>query len=243
VAAVLVLFWGRLLKLARDWRNPESGGYLLKLLAAFVVTGIGGLALKKMGMKLPESVVPVALATLIGGVLFLIVEAWLTRHKTTTEVTWAIAIALGAAQLLAAIFPGMSRSGSTILMALAMGLARPQATEFSFLLGIPTLLAAGAKETYDALKDPPPYPIDWGMVAFGMVVSAITAFVAVKWLLGFVQTHTFKGFGWYRIVLGVLILLLVTNHRGPAPSTGEVPPQRLGWVASTDGGAATGHYR
>jgi undecaprenyl-diphosphatase len=224
VAAVLLLFWGRLMKLLTDWRNPESSGYLLKLVAAFVVTGVGGLVLKKIGMKLPESVVPVALATLIGGVLFLIVEAWLARRKTTTEVTWMIALVLGGSQLLAAIFPGMSRSGSTILVALALGLARPQATEFSFLLGIPTLLAAGAKETYDALKNPPPYAIDWGLVAFGMVVSAVTAFIAVKWLLGFVQTHTFKGFGWYRIVLGALILLLVAGAGPAAPAPSSAVP-------------------
>jgi undecaprenyl-diphosphatase len=115
-------------------------------------------------------------------------------------------VALG--QLLAAVFPGASRSGSTILMALCLGVSRPAATEFSFLLGIPTLIAAGVLQTYSSLKDPAAVPEDWGMVLVAWAVAAVTAFVAVKWLLRFVQTHTFEGFGWYRIVLGVVLLLL-----------------------------------
>ena len=90
-------------------------------------------------------------------------------------------------------------------MALGLGLKRPQAAEFSFLLGVPTLLAAGGLQIVSSLKKGG--TIDWGMVSLGVVVSAITAFVTVKWLLRFVQSHTFIGFGWYRIVLGVLILL------------------------------------
>lgn len=211
VVAVLALFWKRLLGLARDWRQPEARGYVLKLMAAFVVTGVGGLTIKKLGFRLPETVTPVALATLVGGVLFLVLERWLRSRPTTTEVTWAMALAMGAAQILAAVFPGFSRSGSTILIALALGLARPQAAEFSFLLGIPTLLAAAAKESLDALQDPPPYPIDWGLVALGALVSAITAFLAVRWLIRFVQTHTFNAFGIYRVILGVAILAAVAR--------------------------------
>lgn len=207
VAAVLLLFWKRLVGLVRDWRQPAARDYLLKLTAAFVLTGIGGLTIKKLGFELPETVTPVALATLIGGVLFLIVEYWLKDRPKVTEVTWTVALAMGVGQLLAAVFPGLSRSGSTILIALAFGLARPQAAEFSFILGIPTLLAAAAKESWDAIQDPPPYPIDWGMILLGMVVSAVTAFFAVRWLLRFVQSHTFNGFGIYRILLGTLILL------------------------------------
>jgi undecaprenyl-diphosphatase len=84
-------------------------------------------------------------------------------------------------------------------------LNRPKAAEFSFLLGVPTLLAAGGLQIVSALKKGE--TIDWPMVSLGVIVSAITAFAAVKWLLRFVQSHTFVIFGWYRIVLGVLILL------------------------------------
>jgi undecaprenyl-diphosphatase len=209
VVAVLALFWRRVLGLLQTWRTPSSRGYLLKLAVAFGVTGVGGLALKKLGFELPETLLPVLLATVLGGALFIAVERWLRGATPGTEVTWTIALAMAVGQLLAMVFPGASRSGTTILVALALGLARPQATEFSFLLGIPTLMAAGGKETFDALKDPPPFPIDWGLVGLGMMVSAVTAFIAVRWLLRFVQSHTFEGFGWYRIALGVLILLLV----------------------------------
>ena len=208
VAAVLALFWRRLLALATTWKQPESRDYILKLGAAFFITGVGGLIIKKLRFELPEDITPVAIATLVGGVLFLAIEAWLKSRPTVSEVTWAMAVAMGFAQILAAIFPGLSRSGSTILVALAFGLARPQAAEFSFLLGIPTLMAAAAKESLDAIQDPPPYPIDWSMILLGAAVSAVTAFVAVKWLLRFVQSNTFNVFGIYRIVLGAVILLL-----------------------------------
>jgi undecaprenyl-diphosphatase len=108
--------------------------------------------------------------------------------------------------LLAAIFPGTSRSGATILAGLALGLSRPAAAEFSFLLGIPTLMAAGALQTLSALRDGAGAPIPWSSLLLGTLVSAVTAFAVVKWLLRFVQTHTFVGFGWYRIVLGLALL-------------------------------------
>lgn len=209
VLAVLALFWPRLSDLAYDWREPEVRDYFAKLLVAFLLTGVGGLTVKKLGFRLPETVTPIAVATLVGGVLFLIVERAIRDRPAMEQVTWAMAIAMGLAQILAAVFPGFSRSGSTILIALAMGLARPQAAEFSFLLGIPTLLAAGAKVGVDALRDPPPYPIDWFMVALGAAVAAVTAFIAVKWLLRFVQTNTFNAFGIYRIIVGVAILAAV----------------------------------
>lgn len=93
-------------------------------------------------------------------------------------------------------------------MALALGLSRSAATEFSFLLGIPTLLAAGAKKTLDAVRGHEPHE-PWPLIVLGTVVAAVTAFVVVKWLLGYVRQNTFTAFGWYRIVVGVAILLLV----------------------------------
>jgi undecaprenyl-diphosphatase len=105
------------------------------------------------------------------------------------------------------VFPGTSRSGATILVALAMGLSRPVAVEFTFLLGVPTLLAAGAVKLVVALREGGAATLAWDMLALGIVVSAVTAFVAVRWLLRYVQTHTFDLFGWYRIVLGTAVLL------------------------------------
>ncbi len=180
----------------------------MKLIAAFVVTGIGGLVLKKLHFKLPETVTPVASATLIGGVFFVVVEQWLRDKNLSQEVTWRIALAVGLAQLLAAVFPGTSRSGVTILAALLLGLSRPAATEFSFLLGVPTLLSAGGLQIFSAIRHHEASTVNWGLLFLGSAVAAVVAFGAVKWLLRFVQSHTFVGFGWYRIALGLAMLLL-----------------------------------
>jgi undecaprenyl-diphosphatase len=205
VAAVLALFWRRVLGLVWTWRTPASQDYLLKLAVAFGVTGAGGLIFKKLGFALPKTLWPVLVATVVGGVLFIVVERRLRGAGGGTEVTWAIALAMAVGQLLAMVFPGASRSGTTILLALMLGLARPQATEFSFLLGVPTLLAAALKESFDAVRHPPGFPIDWALLGLGVVVSAVTAFLTVRWLLRFVQSHTFEGFGWYRVLLGAAL--------------------------------------
>lgn len=208
VVAVLAVFAGRAKALTFGWREPANRDYLAKLGVAFLLTAIGGLAMKHFGLKLKHEVPPIAWATLIGGVLFVAVEAWLRKRPTTESVTWTVAIAVGLAQLVAVAFPGASRSGTTILIALILGLSRSSAAEFSFLLGIPTLLAAGAKETLDALKGHVPHE-PWALILLGTIVAAATAFVVVKWLLGYVRHHTFTPFGWYRIAVGMAILLLL----------------------------------
>jgi undecaprenyl-diphosphatase len=208
VVAVLAVFAARAKSLLLDWRQPANRDYLAKLAVAFVLTAIGGLALKHAGLKLPKEVSPVAWATLVGGVLFVLVEWWLRDRKTTENITWTVAIAVGIAQLVAVVFPGASRSGTTILIALVLGLSRSSAAEFSFLLGIPTLLAAGAKETLDAVKGHEAHE-PWSQILLGTVVAAIMAFLVVKWLLGYIRHHTFIPFGWYRIAVGLAILLLL----------------------------------
>ena len=119
-----------------------------------------------------------------------------------------IAVVVAVAQILAAVLPGTSRAGATILFALALGLTRAAATEFSFLLGIPTMFAASAYAIYKDWTVPSPEHTAWSMVALGTVVSAVVAFIVVRWLLRFIQSHTFVGFGWYRIVLGLLMVAL-----------------------------------
>lgn len=206
VLAVVLIFTDRLRQLFFRWRESQSQDYLLKLGAAFALTGVGGLTLKKLGFELPEKAAPVAWATFVGGVLFLLVERWLRGRPASNRVTWTVAMAVGLAQLVAAVFPGASRSGATILVALVLGLSRPAATEFSFLLGIPTLLSAGALQMVSVLRSPASEPTHWGLLLLGSFVALVTAFASVKWLLRFVQSHTFEGFGWYRIALGALIL-------------------------------------
>jgi undecaprenyl-diphosphatase len=208
VLAVIPLFWPRL-KMLSHWREPASQVLIAKISTAFVITCIGGFILEKRGFKLPEETRPVALALLIGGVLFVVVELLLRGRKASAEISWAVAIVIGLAQLIAAVFPGASRSGSTILFALMLGAARPAATEFSFLVGIPTMLAASALKIFKALHHPVAGAAheNWAVLAVASVVAAVVSFIAVKWLLRYVQSHTFTNFGIYRIVVGAVLLL------------------------------------
>jgi undecaprenyl-diphosphatase len=211
VIAVLPLFPQRLYKFVFEWRQKETQDYLLKILTAFVITGAVGFVLDKKGFKLPENLMPVAWALLVGGVAFLVIEWWLRGKKMSDGITWPIAIAVAIGQLIAAVFPGSSRSGSTIMLCLLLGLSRPAATEFSFLVGIPTMLAAGGLKIFKALHHPiaGAPPENWGMVLLATVIAAVVSFIAVKWLLRYVQTHTFNLFGWYRVALAILIFALL----------------------------------
>jgi undecaprenyl-diphosphatase len=211
VLAVLPLFPDRLRQFLLQWREKSTQTYLLKIVVACLITGIPGFILKRKGFKLPEELPPVAWALLVGGIGFVVVEALLRGRALKSEVTWPVVIAVGAGQIIAAIFPGTSRSGATILLALVLGLNRIAATEFTFLVGIPTMLAAGGLEIFKALHHPAVAAPreDWVIVLLGFVVAAVVSFVAVKWLLRYIQTHTFIAFGWYRIALALLIALFL----------------------------------
>ena len=117
---------------------------------------------------------------------------------------------MGIAQVVAGVFPGTSRSGATIFVALLAGTTnRAAATEFAFLVGIPTMFGATAYELMDVVQAGTAGDEDWAAFTVAFIASAVTAFIAVKWLLGYIQTHRFTVFAIYRIVLGALLLLLV----------------------------------
>jgi undecaprenyl-diphosphatase len=213
VIAVLPLFPRRLYQFVFEWRQKDTRDYLRKILVAFVITGAVGFVLDKQGFKLPENPAPIAWALLVGGIAFLVVEWWVRGKKLRDEITWPVVFAVAGGQLLAAVFPGSSRSGSTILLALLLGLNRPTATEFSFLVGIPTMMAAGGLKIFKALHHPDPLAPheNWGLLLLATVIAAVVSFIAVKWLLRYVQTHTFNAFGWYRIVLAIAIFILMAR--------------------------------
>ena len=207
VLAVLMAFAGQLRRMALEWKTPPVRSYVGKLTVAFICTAIGGLILKRVFPGLPETATPVALATLIGGVVILVVERFWAGQQRADVISWPVAIVIGLSQLLAICFPGTSRSGATIIIGLMLGLKRPAATEFSFLLGVPTLLAASGYKIFSSLRHPGEVHEPWGQLAVATLVAAVTAFIVVRWLLRYVQSHTFLLFGWYRIVLGGLILV------------------------------------
>ncbi len=213
ILAVTVIYWQRIWQLLVNIRLPENKDYALKLSVAFIITAILGAIISKLGFKLPKEVTPIAWALIIGG-FWIIVAEWLAAKKLDAAlITWPVAIIVGVAQIVAAIFPGTSRSGATIFAAMLSGTSnRAAATEFAFLVGIPTMYAASAKELYGAYKASGlGIHENWTDLGVGFVVSTITAFVAVKWLLRYIQTHKFTWFAIYRIVVGVALLLLLPS--------------------------------
>jgi undecaprenyl-diphosphatase len=208
ILAVVFIYWKRLLALFTHLGERASRDYLAKLLLAFMITSIGGFIATRHGFKLAESLLPIALALIIGGVAILIIERLVAGRAPSSDVTWKVAFWVGTCQILAAIFPGTSRSASTIFAAMLAGLtARPAATEFAFLVGIPTMFAATGYELLKTRGETAGE--DWGALAIGFVVSGVVAFIAVKWLLRYIQSHRFTLFAWYRIVFGAGVLALV----------------------------------
>jgi undecaprenyl-diphosphatase len=207
ILAVVVIYWQRLYDMAINFNQPEQRDYLYKLTVAFLITVAGGFTAKQMGLSLPETVAPVAWALILGGFVIFMVEAYARRQPDRSLLTWNVAFWVGMAQILAAVFPGTSRSAATIFAAMLAGMtSRPAAAEFAFLVGIPTMFAATAYETYALYHAGDMARENWGDLLVGFVVSAIVAFIAVKWLLRYIQSHSFTPFAWYRLALGGLLI-------------------------------------
>jgi undecaprenyl-diphosphatase len=175
------------------------------LIVAFIPAAVLGLLFAKYIKAYLFKPVPVALAFIVGGILILIVErrTYTPRVESTRQMTWLDALKVGLAQCVAMI-PGTSRSGATIIGGMLFGLSRKTATEFSFFLGVPTLMAAGA---YDLWKNRDDLAVsDLPMWGVGVTVSFVSAFVVIRWLIRYVANHDFKPFAWYRIVFGLVVL-------------------------------------
>ena len=210
ILAVTLIYWKRIWQLLTGWRDAANRDYLLKLAVAFAITAVLGFIAVKQGFKLPETVTPIAWALLIGGFWMLGAEALAARQPDRSAVTWRVAILVGIAQMIAGVFPGTSRSAATIFAAMLAGTSnRAAATEFAFLVGIPTMYAATGYELLKVLKSGHVVHEDWSALAVGFVVSALVAFAAIKWLLGYIRFHRYTPFAIYRIALGIALLLLL----------------------------------
>src|SRR5262245_35077493 len=176
------------------------------LIVAFIPAAVLGLLFGSTIKHYLFHAVPVALAFIVGGVIILLVDRGnrTARVPESKNMTWLDALKVGFAQCFALI-PGTSRSGATIIGGMLFGLSRKAATEFSFFLAVPTLVAAGA---YDFLKHRALFSADQlSELGVGLVVSFICAFVVIRWLIRYVATHDFRPFAWYRIVFGVVVLI------------------------------------
>ncbi|HEX2651139.1 MAG TPA: undecaprenyl-diphosphate phosphatase [Burkholderiales bacterium] len=175
------------------------------LVVAFIPAAVLGLLFSKYIKQYLFHAVPVAMAFIVGGVIILLVEkkSFIPRVQTTQAMNWRDALKVGIAQCFALI-PGTSRSGATIIGGMLFGLSRPAATEFSFFLAVPTLVAAGL---YDLWKHRELLSsADVPVFGVGAVAAFASAFVVVRWLIRYVATHDFRPFAWYRIAFGVLVL-------------------------------------
>jgi undecaprenyl-diphosphatase len=238
ILALVLLYLERIVGFIKSFPRGESGDRTWKnhpislTLIAFFFTSIIALPLHKLSEKHLGSIAVMAWALLIGGIIMWVVDARASRYEPNTlhveEMTLGQSIWIGICQSLSAIFPGTSRSMSTIAAAQMVGLDRPSALEFSFLLSIPTMLAATA---WDLLKSIHPsksalaagaVPVaqvhmtgqNWIVLAIGFVVSFIVAVGVVEWFLAWVRRHGFTIFAVYRIVFGILLLVFGSRLLG-----------------------------
>ena len=228
ILALPVYFWHRILQFVGTFPRGERGNRtifthpLSLTLIAFVVTAVPAWALTKVIGKNLENLWVMAFALLVGGIIMWIVDAVFTRPRTMhmEEMTLPQAVWIGAAQILSAVFPGTSRSMSTIAAGQVAGMSRPAALEFSFFLSMPTMLVATG---YDFLKTVMPRhheaniapvtmnPHEWIVLAIGFVVSFFVALAVVAWFMNWVRARGFAPFALYRIVLAIGILILLVR--------------------------------
>lgn len=189
-------------------RDPVQQRFAVNLFVAFLPAAIVGLALQKQIKAYLFNPTSVAIALALGGLVIFAVERWYKRHGEARvlsmyDMTWRDALKVGVAQCFSLI-PGTSRSGATIMGGMLFGLSRAVATEFSFFLAIPVMFAATG---YELVKNRAALSAnDLEMIAVGFVVSFVAALFAVKGLIRYVAHHDFGAFGWYRIVLGIVVL-------------------------------------
>jgi undecaprenyl-diphosphatase len=226
ILALPVYFWHRIVQFVRTFPKGERGNRtifthpLSLTFIAFVVTAIPAWALAKVIGKNLENLWVMAFALLIGGIIMWVVDVVFTRPRTThmEEMTLPQAVWIGVAQIFSAVFPGTSRSMSTIAAGQIAGLSRPAALEFSFFLSMPTMAAATG---YDFLKSVMPYhhkaaiaplamtPHEWIVLVIGFVVSFFVALVVVAWFMNWVRARGFVPFALYRILLSLGLLMLL----------------------------------
>jgi undecaprenyl-diphosphatase len=210
ILGVVLVYWQRLIDLSLRFGRPENRDYVYKLGAAFLITAAGGFIAKQLGVELPDTLTPVVAALIVGGVLILLIERLLSNAAPSELVTWNVAVWVGVSQVVAAVFPGTSRSAAAIFAAMLAGLtSRPAAAEFAFLVGIPTMFAAAGYELLKTLGDDGQQAEDWGALALAFAASAVVAFASVKWLLRYIRAHRFTPFAWYRIVFGTVLFFAV----------------------------------
>lgn len=204
ILAVFVLYFKRFF---------QSVDFYVKLIVAFVPAAVAGVLLSDKIDQLLESPLAVAISLVVGGIILLFVDQWFV-HPTIhseKEMSYWDAFKVGVFQCVAMI-PGVSRSGATIVGGMSQKLSRKWAAEFSFFLALPTMLGATLKKSMDYFENHDAFSDEQvKLLIVGNVVAFIVALIAIKGFIGFLNKHGFKWFGWYRIVAGLIILILLVS--------------------------------
>ncbi len=222
ILAVVLLFWKQIWPFAKknndcpvkdtgilSWCRKDTWNMWFKIIVACLPAAVVGLLFDEFFESLFYNSVCVSIALIVFGIGFIIIEnknkGTETKVNSLSEITYQTALIIGLFQLIAAIFPGTSRSGATILGALLIGVSRTVAAEFTFFLAIPVMLGASLLKI---LKFGFAFSGNELMILFtGMVTAFVVSVIVIKFLMGYIKKHDFKVFGWYRIVLGIIVLL------------------------------------
>lgn len=222
ILAVVVLFWNKIWPFGKKSNtHPAAGSGLLsyckkdiwvmwfKIITACLPAAVVGLLFDELFERLFYNSICVAVALIVFGIGFLLIEnrnkGMRTKINSLSEITFQTAFVIGLFQLIAAVFPGTSRSGATILGALLIGVSRTVAAEFTFFLAIPVMLGASLLKL-----------VKFGfsfsgtelmILAAGMATAFLVSVIVIRFLMGYIKKHDFKVFGWYRFVLGIVVLL------------------------------------
>ncbi len=204
ILAVFVLYFKRFF---------QSINFYFKLIAAFIPAAVMGILLSDKIDAMLESPLTVAISLVVGGVILLFVDNWFNKPRINDieEMTYWDAVKVGCFQCLAMI-PGVSRSGASIVGGMSQKMSRKLAAEFSFFLALPTMLGATAKKTLDYFETHDKLTGDQiNTLVIGNIVAFVVAMLAIKGFVGFLQKRGFKLFGWYRIIVGGIIIILLAS--------------------------------
>ena len=223
IMAVVVVFWKEIWPFGikdnkKPWKKEGLGRWVMadkfsmwfKILVACIPAAIIGVLFDDILDKLFYNYICVAISLIVFGVAFIVVENYIKGKKfivnNIDQISYPAALIIGAFQLIAAIFPGVSRSGSTIVGSLGIGIRREVAAKFTFFMAVPVMLGASLLKVvkYDGSVA----KSEMAILAIGMIVAFLVSFVIIKWLMGYIKKHSFKVFGYYRIALGILVLIL-----------------------------------
>lgn len=210
ILAVIILYW-------KKFVNLKNMSFYIKLIVAVIPSLIFGALLKKHIEAVLGNITVIAIVTVLGGVVLIFIDKLFKNLTVDKEenITYGMALKIGFFQILAIIFPGLSRSAATIIGGLSSKLTRSLAAEFSFFLAVPTMAAATVKELYDTYKETPEafHSGNINMLLVGCVIAFIVSVLSIRFFITYLNKHGFRAFGIYRVIAGLIILGLAFSGK------------------------------